>query len=111
MQNKVSQITISMVINTNYGCYRLSLEASKEIARRKGMLTREENGYLYVENSNDTVDYVVPRNDPDLVAVVREMGEKAGADIKVVEVAVDIDIESHDGKETVSVSGGTSPLY
>ena len=98
-------MTIPVVINTNYGGYSLSNEASLELARRKGIQTRED-GLVFVGTGYETVAVVVPRNDHDLIAVVREMGERAGSDLKVVDVTVNIELESYDGKERVRVSGG-----
>lgn len=100
------QFQVPMVINADHGGYGLSRAASVEVARRKGLPTREEGGGLFVGAGWETVASTVRRDDPDLVAVVREMGAAAGRDLKVVEVTVCIDIEDHDGRETVRVSGG-----
>ena len=95
-----------MVINGSYGGYGLSRAASEEVARRKGLVTRDVDGALFVGDSWNAVGDVVPRNDPELVAVVREMGALAGRDLKVVEVSVCVEIDSYDGMESVRVGGG-----
>ena len=93
----ISETVFPMVVHKAYGGYGLSRAASEEVARRKGMQTRVEDGFLYVGDGYDSVADTVPRHDPDLVAVVREMGEAAGKNLKVVNVSVTISIEERDG--------------
>lgn len=101
-------INVPMVINKCYGGFSLSRAASEEIARRKGLKTRIENNFLYVGDDYDAVENVVPRNDPDLIDVVHEMGHKANGEcskLAIVNVEVSLSIDSYDGKEKVVVSG------
>jgi len=101
-------VTRDVVVNGCYGGYGLSVAAMRELASRKGLVLREEKGFLFVGDTHRQVDDVVPRDDPDLVAVVREMGAAANggsADLRVVTVAMTIAIGSRDGLESVSVHG------
>lgn len=104
------EIEIPVVIHSDWGGYELSRAAQFEIARRKGIMLcgRVEGGINYLFTTlegNKTLDDTLRRDDPVLVAVVREMGEAAGRNLKVVLVKVAIDITSNDGREKVVVSG------
>lgn len=107
---KAIQSTTELVINKRYGGYGLSDAAAREVARRHGLELEEETGHLFVKGTEfKTIDDMIPRNDPHLIAVVKEMGEAANgqsAKLAVVEVACTIDIEDHDGREDVVVYGG-----
>lgn len=83
---------MKIVINTCYGGFSLSPKASQRYKERTG---KTIGAYPDVE-----------RNDPDLVSVVEELGEKANgpdARLKVVDVPDDVKwyIRDYDGKETV----------
>lgn len=97
---------VPVVINSAIGGYQLTEAAQLELAKRKGISVRVVDSSVFVGDSWETVDEVVPRNDPHLVALVREWGTRAGADLKVVEVEVSMHLRSHGGRETVVVSGG-----
>lgn len=67
---------------------------------RKGMVD-QDNGYLY-EGSFFSEN----RSDPELIAALEEMGEKAwgwAADIEIVEIPDDVDyyIHDYDGMESI----------
>lgn len=89
------------VINSCHGGFTLSHAAIIEYARKKG---RENlNKYSY---HLDTYG-IEFRCDPDLVAVVEELGEEANgsySELKVVEVPEDIEvtIEDYDGVEWIA---------
>lgn len=106
------RITLAVVINRRYGGFGLSFKAQEEIAKRKGLDYR-------VEDASHSGQYVVygdwkligelPRTDPDLVAVVRELGAEANgesADLRVVEIGIEVEVTSYDGMERVRVHGG-----
>jgi hypothetical protein len=103
-----SKIELSMVINTAYGGFSLSKEAQLLLIERKGERVVQEDkwGGIYINSQYKTIMDITTRYDPMLVAVVRELGEKAGEDLEVVDITINIEIESYDGKETVKISGG-----
>ena len=100
-----------LVINRCYGGFSLSFEACKMIAKRKGWtlaIDDYDREYFIPELGKDQrLDpYDLERNDPDLVAVVEELGDVAdgyGAELKIVNVPEDIKwhIQEYDGKEKV----------
>lgn len=100
------KIETKMVINTCFGGFQLSHEAAYEIARRKGLeLEKRNDGLLYVKDTYNGLESILDRNDPDLVEVVEQMGKKANgscSDLKVVNVAVYIETEDHEGIEKVT---------
>lgn len=98
------EMTVPMVINGSFGSYSLTRAASVEVARRKGWTLREDR--FVGDEGYNVVDDLVGRHDPDLVAVVREMGEAAGHGLKVVEVAISVEVYEVDGKEYVRAEGG-----
>lgn len=83
-----------VVYNACYGGFGLSTLATQEIMKRKG----------FDENSDDDFVCELPRTDPDLVAVVEELGEKANGDCAMLRIKVVQDkyrITEYDGIETV----------
>lgn len=106
------KIQIPMVINTCYGGFGLSFAAQEEIAKRKGLDYRIENATVrgqYVVYGEFELISDLPRTDPDMVAVVRKLGTAANGDsaeLKVVDVSIEIEVLSYDGKEKVRVHGG-----
>lgn len=107
------EITFDMVINTCFGGFGLSQRAAEEVFRRKNIPYALEKfgSRVYPLADGKTVDEYVPRNDADLVAVVREMGQAANgdlADLKIKSVTISISTDNYDGKETIVgyVSGG-----
>lgn len=84
---------MKIVINTCFGGFCLSPQATQKYRERTG---KTIGAYTDVE-----------RNDPDLVAVVEELGEKAsgvGSRLKIVDIPEDIQwyIEEYDGREHVA---------
>ncbi len=99
---------IPVVINRCYGGFSLSEKAQRLLAERKGIELEQKDGYLAIKGTWKTIYDFVPRNDPDMVSVVNEFGGRADGEcsrLEVVDIHVSIDIDSFDGKESVSVSG------
>ncbi len=85
-----------IVINTVHGGFGLSEQASRLFAQRTGIANKE----LWANRD-------IARDDPVLVAVVRELGVDADtryAKLKIVEVPYGVDwtIEEYDGVEWVA---------
>ena len=84
-----------IVINVTYGGFGLSEQAIEMFKKRAGVT--DPNWY----------DHDIARDDPVLVAIVRELGADANgnyADLKIVEVpyGVEWQIEEYDGVEWVA---------
>ena len=102
---------MKVVINRCYGGFNLSFEAYKLIAKRKGWIVATNDFYIdywIPELGKDKKYYChdLERTDPDLVAVVEELGEKAdgyGAELKIVNIPDNIEwhIQEYDGMEKV----------
>lgn len=102
------RFTRKVVINRCFGGFGMSAEAAHELATRKGWALREDNGFLLVGEGYDQPHELVSRDDPDLVDIVEKMGKAAsaqGADLRIVEVVLNVDIESTDGLERIHVWG------
>ena len=109
------RLSVPIVINRCYGGFSLSPEAHKAIAKRKGQELyspdhggREDSYNMFIVGSEWKSYNDLNRNDPDLIAVVKELGKKANgecADLRVVTVDITIDIDNFDGKENAHVSG------
>lgn len=128
---------MKIVINNKYGGFNLSNEALAELRKRKGldtyfykqkfsddyrdityMKTDANNDDLFVNaspkdfgNKTDEVEYIssrdIERNDPDLISLVEEWGDRVNgkcAKLKVVEIPDDVEwtIEEYDGNEWVA---------
>lgn len=106
---------MKVVINGCYGGFSLSDEAFELYLERKGLKFRKEKsehfsliGYdYYSENGFYLGDRDIERNDPVLVGVVEELGEKANgrcASLKVVEIPDEVEwtICEYDGNEWVA---------
>lgn len=115
MLPSVLPIRKRIVINRRYGGYGLSKEAQKWIALRKGLSLRHEektDTYYVVEfreHEWETISDHITRDDPDLIEVVLQLGERANglsAELKVVDITIEIEISDYDGMESVHVSGG-----
>lgn len=104
---------MKVVVNRCYGGFGLSDEAYEKYLNYKGIKyiksskkTFGESQYK-VENGEYLSYYNIERNDPYLVKVVEELGEKANgayARLEVVEIPDDIEweIEEYDGNEWVA---------
>ena len=113
---KLRRALVKIVINSDYGGFSLSDEAILEYGKRKGLnLVKDEHtswsvSIFYkgtVAKENYFEDREIPRNDPDLVSVVEDLGESANgfaANLKIVEIPEDVDwcIEENDGREWVA---------
>ena len=106
-----------VVINSCYGGFGLSDEATRALLRRRGIQWTEKpsrfgsmgpefyiDGEFYT--SRDT-----PRTDPDLIAVVEEMGDAANGRCASLEI-VDLEpgthyfIDEYDGYESIQTRDG-----
>lgn len=97
-----------IVVNRCFGGFGLSDTAMLDLANRKGW-TVVQKGRFYFLNSpeGEITDNDIPRDDPDLVATVETLGEKAAgqfADLLIVEVPNDVEwtIEEYDGREWIA---------
>lgn len=84
-----------VVINTCYGGFGLSDRAYLEYRKKAGIVDADHS------------HYDIPRDDPYLVQIVRELGMGANgahANLKVVEVpaGVEWEVEEYDGNEHVA---------
>lgn len=84
-----------VVINDCYGGFGLSSQALQEYKRLAGIT--DSNFY----------DRDIPRDDPYLVKIVKEMGSSAAgahAKLKIVEIPADVDwiVQEYDGAEWVA---------
>jgi hypothetical protein len=107
---------MKIVINKCYGGFGLSQEAVLLYAKKKGLnliLDHDKTILLthYYLNEKKDGNYFyerdIQRNDPILVEVVNELGEKADgtySELKIVEIPGDMkwEIEEYDGKEHIS---------
>lgn len=100
---------MKIVINRCYGGFSLSSEAHAIIAKRKGWqyaCDDWDNDYWYSEPGKLVTCNELPRNDPDLVAAVEELGAGVNgryAELKIVNVPDEVDwyISEYDGLEKV----------
>lgn len=84
-----------VVINSDWGGFGLSAEAETRYKEMAG-ITDEDFSY-----------YNISRDDPYLVQIVREMGQRADgtySTLKIVEIPADVDWEigEYDGREWVA---------
>lgn len=131
---------MKIAINKCYGGFSISPEAMELLAAKKGvklywfqldytnakLTTTPVESYKDVSNGRQAVAYTTPnpddgmwfegrpedRSDPDLVAVVEELGEKANgshAQLAIVEIPDDIEytIQEYDGIEWIAESHRT----
>lgn len=106
-----------VAINVCHGGFGLSQEAAKLYLERAGieyeLLPREDRhstnryGPHIVVNNDYWYDREIPRDDPVLISVIRDLGEVANgqyAELKVVKIPADVEwyIEEYDGAEWVA---------
>lgn len=99
-----------VVYNACYGGFGLSLEATKLLAEKKGLTLEIQEPYAGITlckigDSYFSVDDY-ERHDPDLVAVVEELGSRANgmcAKLVVEEVSGLYRIDEYDGYESIEV--------
>ena len=103
-----------VVINVCFGGFSLSEEGIREYLKRKGktLYVKSDGCFNHYYTSPDMTDksyfskYDIKRDDPDLVAVVKELGERANgkcASLYIAKVPANVQwtIEEYDGSETV----------
>lgn len=108
---------MKVVINDCYGGFSLSRKAFLELRKRavKEALEEADYGEMYPDGSGPRRDWGmgdsfcrdIPRNHPELVRIVEEMGDKASghlASLKIVEIPDDVSwhIKEYDGSEHVA---------
>jgi hypothetical protein len=110
---------MKIAINRQHGGFGLSDEAFEALLRRKGIeFEKTENQfgssdyYAKGHGADDKhflshYEYHEPRNDPDLIAVIEEFGDRASswtASLKIVEIPDDVEwqIDDYDGLEWVA---------
>lgn len=111
---------MKIVINCDYGGFGLSRKALHAL-RAMGnthALKETDIGEKYpssdyvrervlTDTDSDSFLYSIPRNDPDLIKIVEDLGSECNArfaSLKIVEIPDDVDweIEEYDGNEWVS---------
>ena len=113
---------MKVAINTCYGGFGLSEEAFDALLDRKGIKYVKVKGKYfnltghdyYHEGHEGEDEYYISdyefrrdRGDPDLIAVIEQLGEAANgrhADLKIVNVPDDVDweVDEYDGKEWIA---------
>jgi hypothetical protein len=112
-----------IVINTQYGGFGLSHKAFLRL-RELGQVEAQDEpdwGEHYSDGSGpreqhgwDSFGQDIPRDDPLLIQVIRELGKAANgncAKLKVVKIPNDVDwvLEEYDGREWISECHRTWP--
>ena len=105
---------IKIAINQSYGGFGLPEEAFEALLIRKGVKYEQEDQNFYIANKDHTDEniidrwnFIYDRSDPDLIAVIEELRQKAPEDystIGIVEIPDDVKwhIEEYDGFEHVA---------
>ena len=105
---------MKIVINSDFGGFGLSDDAVKEYGRRKGLnlVERVDSGFTFfyvgeLKEEKFFSEQDLLRDDPVLVAIVEEMGEKSWgrfSALKVVEIPDGVDwyVEDYDGMEHIA---------
>lgn len=96
---------MKVVINRCFGGFALSEAGRKELCLRKGWILNP-NGVATTFDGEFVSLLALNRTDPDVVAVVEELGDEAsatGSRLKVVDVPDDVEwfIHNYDGLESV----------
>lgn len=107
---------MKIVINQCFGGFGLSAHAMIAYLKKKEIKIKIEsdkqgNSSFYHDNSKEEKEYIwdidIERNDPALVEVIEELGEKANgkySDLKIVEIPDNVEwhIAEYDGREHVA---------
>ena len=108
---------MKLVINQDHGGYGLSPEAIKRYAEIKGIKLYEKKSeytgfpifYTSEDEEHGTLfdDDEISRDDPVLIQVVEELGDKANgfcASLKIIEIpdGVNWQVEEYDGREWIA---------
>lgn len=109
-----SEKMTEVVINVCFGGFGLSEEGVREYLKRKGktLFVKKDGCFNHYYTSPDMTresyfsEYDIKRDDPDLVAVVKELGERANdrcSKLSIITVPANVQwtIEEYDGSETV----------
>lgn len=102
---------MKVVINKCYGGFGLSKEACELYAERKGIKLGEWNE-AWRFHEGDFNEREIERNDPVLVQIVEELGDKANdecAKLRIVEIPDDVEwsVHEYDGIEWIAESHRT----
>ncbi len=112
---------IKIAINKCYGGFGLPEEAFEALLIRKGIkYDQDEDSFYHAgsehtdENIIDQWNFIYDRSDPDLIAVIEELRQKAPerySEIGIVEIPDDVKwhIEEYDGLEHVAENHRTWP--
>lgn len=104
---------MKIVINSDYGGFGLSDDAMGLYLTRKGIPFDKKpwnhNEYIFVKPGTEDDLYLswdIERDDPVLVQVVEELGEKADgrySQLKIVEIPDDVRwvLQEYDGRESI----------
>ncbi len=100
---------MKIVVNSCYGGFSISREAAEFMAARGNKFAKKELKTKYKDEKKKTHWYgyiECERTDPDLVAAVEELGDKANGNLAALRVAdipdnIEYYIDNYDGIETV----------
>lgn len=109
-------LTVLVAVNQAHSGFRLSTEAARLICERKGIPLHfypEDSlgeGYNhYVGPNGESIEQVYGRRDPDLIAVIRELGpERAGirgTALRIISLRIEIEIADDNGYDRVHAYG------
>ena len=110
---------MKIAINVDFGGFGLSDKAFESLLEKKGIRFEKakavfgcSNYYVKGHAGEDKYfisqyDYYTPRNDPDLIAVVEELGKDSwgwAAELAIVDIPDDVEwhIDEYDGLEHVA---------
>lgn len=104
---------MKVVINTRVGGFRLSRQGMEEYLRMKGLhYVVEEPEYgnepLFRVRGEYISHWDIKRNDPILIKVVEDLGDKAASEftvLKIVDIPDDVDfiiVDHEDGSEHIA---------
>ena len=114
---------MKVVINQDFGGFGLSDYAMMAYLQKKEIKFKIEtdtqgNSHFYYNNSKDDKEYIwdtdIERNDPALIEIVEELGEKANSrysNLEIVEIPDDVEwvIKEYDGREHIAEKHRTWP--
>ena len=102
-----------VIINSEHGGFGLSDEACRRYLELSQITWEERDGQyagqgpLFYVNDQFWSDRDIDRDDPVLIRVIEELGDRANgryAQLKIIEIPADVEwyIEEYDGKEHVA---------
>jgi hypothetical protein len=110
---QIAEITTEVVLNKKYGGFSLSNAVMELYLTRKGLayyIGNDQFGnpvYHLTETNMPVYDYQIKRTDATLLSVVRDLGDAANtvySQLVIEEITMCADIDSYDGKESITVS-------